>query len=800
MPDQQSNTVKQPEQPPQQPQVELEKWARCTGAGRFLQGSWERGASGTLTQRIASIYLKKVLELYEKSRHSPGRQAHVWALMHSPAAVKHVALESLTWLLGNMKDATSYNKVASIIGRRAEYVLWLTHPAMRGRHLEGLQLAGNNDLGMDLMRKRLRDKGFRKAAAFKGLSHVERAALGAFFIECIALSTKMVEVKNTTRNMRRYRTVNFTTLYWNFLRQWRDTGVMFRPLYVPMIEPPRPWTDYETGGYRTIRTGISTVDWSRWPEVSKRMLPCVMDSLNYLQQQPFRLDQEQLALLHTCWERGHEVGSLPAKERLEEPVDSWFKQQGLGPSAYWRAVWKWKADQRKDAARSSVVNAFITEKRLSQEASADLYWVWHMDHRGRAYCRGAQLNPQGPDHFRSLFQFQERSPMKGNERAFAWSLGDALGLIADPNERLQYLRTMAPVLARVGGSPWDATGYWLNTKKPWRLLQLCRDWYNYAEDPGYCTGTVHWLDQTCSGWGHVACLTGDANLARYTNVTGNQPADLYLGIGRVVMARIANLMEDEEQEPERLRYLEWWRNHQIPRSLWKSCLMPVIYGRSYLSLSGEIKMYLREEIEDFLTDQGLRVVDLALTLATVVNDVVKELLPNVRDLARWLTQLSNLQIDAGLRPYWFTPNGLAVECYSSETRADEIKLNLARRTIQISLSTNDKCKIDRRRTARKLVPDYIHSFDAAFLQRFVAHWATYRHPLSAVHDCFGTTIGNVETMQRELQDQWHRFYSVDHLTRHQGMVAALVGEETPNPPMVGTLDRNQLGENPFLFS
>jgi DNA-directed RNA polymerase len=97
------------------------------------------------------------------------------------------------------------------------------------------------------------------------------------------------------------------------------------------------------------------------------------------------------------------------------------------------------------------------------------------------------------------------------------------------------------------------------------------------------------------------------------------------------------------------------------------------------------------------------------------------------------------------------------------------------------------------------VPDFVHSHDAAFMQRFVAHWKTYQRPISTVHDCFGTTLGSVETMRKELNDQWARFYSVDYLARHKAMVETLVQEPVPEPPMLNTLERSRLGENPFLF-
>lgn len=795
MPDQQSNAVQQP----LQPQLDLESWSRSTGSSRALRDGWEKGASGVLIQRLATEYLKKVLEIYKQSKVQAGRNAHIWDLMHDEKSVAHVALESYTYVIGSLNEERSFNQICAIIGRRAEYVLWLTHPAWgNSTHLKGLKLASNNDLGMDLITKRLRDKGFRKASAYVPMRHAERAALGAFFVECIAESTHMIEVYVETRNKKRKRMIRYTSLYWEFLDRWKEATLMFRTVHMPMLTPPKPWTNFTDGGYLTIRTTFSSVPWERWPEVSKRALPCLVGSVNTLQACPYHLDHVQFALIEAVWNLGHAIGGVPSRERLKEPQDAWYKAQGLGPSAYWKAMWQYKGDRRQDGARSRLVNGLVAYHRLEDHDTIHL--PWHIDHRGRLYSRGGQINPQGPDHWRSTLQFEERSPIKGHERAFAWSLGEALGSPPHPGERLRYLELMSTVIAKVGGDPLGNLGYWEGAKEPFRLIQLCRDWFYYLQDPGYCSGTIHWLDQTCSGWGHVACLTRDGLLAQYTNIVGSKPVDLYLGIGKLVEQRLRWLLDHEDQLTERkAKCVAWWCKHQIPRSLWKKALMPVIYGRSFPSLSTGIQLYLRDEVQDFLADDGLRIIDLALTLASTITDVVREALPNVRDLSRWLTKVSNMQIDAGLRPYWFTPNGLAVECWSSETRSRGYKLQLSTRTIRVHIRDATGCKPDKRRTSRKLVPDYIHSMDAAFVQRFVSHWATYQHPISTVHDCFGTTLEHVETLQSELNDQWHRFYSVDHLAKHQGMVAALLDCEVPPPPLMGTLELNRVGENPYLF-
>jgi DNA-directed RNA polymerase len=794
MTNQQSNAVKHPPEGSSEEQTQLEIWQRETGRERALSRNWEKGATGTLSQRLATFYVDQVIKQWEKARHIPGPGAHIWALMPGRKAVEHVALESLCYVLGSNDSTRPFNQLATSLGQRAEYVLFLQHPRWRrSYHLEGLRLANNCDLGMRWVAQRLRKHGGEE---YRPLSHAERTALGGLFLEILALSTKMIsiETKVLARN-RKARMVSFTSLYWSFLARWKEAAAVFRPIHMPMVTAPLPWTRFDDGGYLTIRTGLSTVDWERWPQLIRRAKTCVVDSVNHLQEQAFQIDHAQQSLVEAVWNLGHQIGSLPSQRRAEPPSEE------KGNPDYWPQLFAYKASKRRDVDRTRMVHATISLQRL--ELAEQLHWVHFMDHRGRVYPRGSQLNVQGPDHIRSLISFKEQSPIKGHEAQFAWSLGEALGTAPDPHERVKYLETMSTVVAKVGAEPLDNKGYWIEAKSPWRLVQLCRDWHGYLQDPGYTSGTIHWRDQTCSGWGHVACLTGDGQLARFTNVVGSQPADLYTGLGRVVEARIKwlneNLTADDKRESE-LRCLAWWRKHKIPRSLWKKALMPVIYGRTYMSLSDGIKEYLRDEVKDFLVEDNLRVVELANVLASAINDVVNEAVPHAKDLAKWLGHLAAMQIEAGSRPYWFTPNGLAVESWCSETEKRSVKLDLAKTTISVCVRDATGQKPDKARSSKKLVPDFIHSMDAAFLQRFVAHWKAFDHPIATVHDCFGTTLQHVGTMRRELNDQWHRFYSVDWLTRHQGVVETVLGREVPAPPLVGTLDRGSIGENPFLFT
>ena len=780
-----------------QEQTELESWSKSTGAGRILAGKWEKGAAGTLGSRLAREYLKQVIETYRRSKHQPGRQALIWELMHDEKAVVQVALESLFWILGNLHEERSYNQVCSQLGKRAEYALWLTHPVWKHSwHLKGLRLASNGDMGMNLLLKRLKDKGFHKAALYKELSHVERIALGAFFVECIAQCTHLIELQVSGTGKKRCKTVRFTPMYWEFLRRWKDHVVMFRPLHMPMVSPPRPYTDALDGGYETIRMPVSTVDPLLFERQFRKAKPGVLGALNILQSQAYRLDHAQIDLQRSCWELGHGVGDLPKRERMQRPSDKRFKQEKLGPEAYWRAHWEWKADQRKDPQRSRFVNGLVAYERV--KAFTNLYLVHHLDHRGRIYSRGSQLNIQGGDVYRSSFRFAQQGPMKGNEQAFAWSLGEAMALPPDQEARKRYLLEHSTVIRDVGLDPLSNVAFWAGHKEPWRFIQLCRDWAQYIDDPGYTTGTIHWLDQTSSGYGHAACLMLDRQLAKFTNVIGKAPADLYAGAGKVTEARLRALLRDEE-DPKRQQILQWWLDFKPTRRLWKQVFMPLVYGSTFVNMQETITNYLRDELANFLTPEGLRIIELARVLAAEAYAVSKEVMPGVLQLQRWLVHLAKLQMDAGYRPHWYTPDGLLVEVYHSVTSEDEVRMVLTNRTVRVQARTNEGAPIDKKRSAKGIAAHFVHSQDGAFLRKFVNHWHGYGHPISTVHDCFGTTVDKAETMRSELNDQWHRFYSLDYLTFLQGYVAALTQGKALAPPCVGDLDRNEIGENPFLF-
>ena len=174
------------------------------------------------------------------------------------------------------------------------------------------------------------------------------------------------------------------------------------------------------------------------------------------------------------------------------------------------------------------------------------------------------------------------------------------------------------------------------------------------------------------------------------------------------------------------------------------------------------------------------------------------MLPTVGNLQKWLRVLAKASVDKGKAPSWMTPNGMKVLSYGMETSEHSMFLELSGRMMKVSCGLDDGV-ISKQKSYSRLTADYIHSMDAAFLERFIWHWRTYKYPVVTVHDCIGTSLDKVALLRRELNDQFARFYSEDHLSKLKERVEDETGERMPWAPYKNTLELHEIGENLHLF-
>ena len=799
-----SPTDKQPELQPVSPQVQLEKWMQQIGGDRATAGKWQAGASSFLAGRFANRFIQICLREAKASRSRAAVFGSAWALLDDDEAVIQAGLDALFYLIDSGRDDTRLSRVASQLGKRTELVLFLMHPAWgKSWHLEGLRLANGRNLGVKPLMQMLSAKGFKIGQKFKPLPAVERQALGRLFIEITRLATGMIEVEHRMIRRRKVPTILMTETYWKFLGQWKKNLLCFRPAKMPMVEPPREWKSQYSGGFHTYSTAGIDIPPEHWNHHTRWMKDCVLGSLNKLQEIPITWNHEIMELQRQLWDLNHSVGSLPPRDRVPYPVKSEYlaKQEDDSLKQFWDHHWRWKQDQRRNGQRSDFIHGRITYERL--KGVPRMWFTWKKDRRGRCYQEGGNTGYLKADAWRAQLQSDQGALISGNEQEFAWAVGDAAGLPKSWDQRLTWFAENELQIIAAGQEPLDRLGFWEGVKEPFRFVALCQDWAKYEEDYTHKTKLFFQLDQTCSAYGHAACLTRDKWLAEQTNVIGNSYSDLYLEMLAATLSMMQNPQAHGFYKEEDQRCLDWWLDHGVTRALVKEACMPIIYGRSHMTLMRGIQEYLRDHLSGFIDREAenLRAVELSVCLAKFIHEAIKGLLPSVGCLAGWLRAVAKVQIECGHRPYWLTPNGLLVESYSNSSNVKTHRLVLSGRSVTFQCDDRDGAPLNKRKSMSKLAADFVHSMDAAFLEQFVWHWGNaYNKPIITVHDCMATTLDNVSMMRTELQDQFSRFYSDNRLEVMHYNLQRELNKPLPDPPVLGDLKVSKIGTNPFLFS
>ena len=729
-------------------------------------------------------------------RGKAGKAAKVWDYIPNKKAFVGLSTEAFSYVLGSCVEEVHYSKVALKLGSRLEYQLWKNHPLWGNSwHLKGIKLAMCDDTDMACVMRSVGNKQFKLAGDYKPMTKAERVILGSYFILTIAETTGLIiKASRRLNNTRIMSVLQPSPLLSEFLSNWKESWLSYRPMYVPMIAPPRPYTDLADGGYYSIRTSCFKIYTEKYAETMGRADEKPHNTINYLQSIPFRLDNEQIEIAKHLWEQNISIGKLPRRTKAEKPRDYHYGTN----REFWQAYFAYKVDKRQDGERTRFLNALITADRLKD--AEKIYYVWFLDHRGRAYSRSGQINYLSSSFYRSMLRFDQTAPIKGYEDDFAYAVGDALGLPANRETRISYFNDVRESIERVGENPIDNMPYWEGLKDPWKFLQLARDWAEYRKDETFRTGIVFQLDQTCSGFGHLACLTRDARLAEMVCVTGTERGDIYQAVSNLCLNNVKDKLEIayRDGDDKTVKMAECWLGHWPDRKLFKTVTMPVVYGRAHSTVMINVGQYLRDEIRHFLIGD-LRIVELGTWLSSIISKETTKLLPNVGALGQWLKLLANTQLECGASPHWWTPDGYRVNCDSYIKATCEGIVTTAAGPTRMHLPEPEKNTLTRKVKAPKMVADYVHSMDAAFLRFFVDRWSRYEKPIVTVHDCFGTTLDNVGYLHQELSRAWRDFYQYDHLSGHMTDVLMEAGRKLPAPPIVGDLMLSQIGKNPHLF-
>ena len=192
-------------------------------------------------------------------------------------------------------------------------------------------------------------------------------------------------------------------------------------------------------------------------------------------------------------------------------------------------------------------------------------------------------------------------------------------------------------------------------------------------------------------------------------------------------------------------------------------------------------------------------------LAGVIWDSIGNNLKSAREGMDYLQSIARLLSKEQLPIHWITPIGFPVYQSYPEMKSKRVKAMLMGEVIKPRINTETD-KTDKLRMANGIAPNLVHSLDSACMMKTVnfAYDKGIRN-FCNVHDSFGTTAADVDTLANSLKEAFIDIFSKHDVLAdfkedifHQ--IPKEMREKLPDVPEKGSLDINKLRECDFFFA
>ncbi len=677
----------------------------------------------------------------------------------------------------------------------------------------------------------------------------EKTLFGIRMVELFVAATGLVKVNHvhTTKGTAIVIEAHQETLDW--IAEENKRVEWMAPVFMPTIVPPKPWTSVHGGGYwtRHIRQLglVKTFNNSYMEELESREMPEVYGAVNALQETAWQINKPVLEVMEHFWGIGSEIADLPTgtdKEMPPKPVwmqDGHVAKEDRTPEMETElSEWKAKAGDihahngRMKGRRLHLLRMLWVAKKFASED--EIYFPHQLDWRGRAYPVPLYLHPQGNDLQRGLLTFASTVPINDEEDA-RWLAIHGAGLWGvdkvSMNERVEWINSHEEQIIAVAKDPYE-NRFWADAEKPWSALAFCLEWAAFkAEGYGYQSALPVQMDGTCNGLQNFSAMLLDEVGGRAVNlVPADKPSDIYQIVADVVNKQLEADLHNETR-PSRTIKMEdgttkevfgmricdlasaWYGN--VNRKVTKRPVMTLAYGARQFGFVSQIeedtvKPWRQEKAETYpfiTTGEDGQPKDFGAEacqyLGKLVWNSVGEVVVAARHAMDWLQAAARVAAKDGLPVNWTTPTGFLVQqayrvpnVKQLDTTFEKVRI---KPKIQVGLG-----KVDSRRQASGISPNWVHSLDASHLMKTINRGSQEGiQSFSMIHDSYGTHAGNAWALARYLREEFVLMYSqVDTLAVFKEDLASQVTdpELIPALPAKGNLDLSLVLESDFFFA
>jgi DNA-directed RNA polymerase len=323
---------------------------------------------------------------------------------------------------------------------------------------------------------------------------------------------------------------------------------IMHPLVFPMLIKPKAWTNAHSGGliseYQQIDACVIKYRYKESVTVAEEAgMGEMFKALNAIQDTPFKINKEIRDVVKVTRTNG--AGKLPAPDKNEMlPIKPWDTEEQINEmKASNNPVWiAWKRETAKQYDKwhreNSKRTALINQLRLADDFGDydQLYWIWTVDYRGRAYPEQDWVSPQGDDVGRALMLFAEGKAL--GEHGSDWLAihgANCYGIDKVPfQDRINWVLENKNNILASADRPLDFK-WWEEADKPYQFLAFCFEWAGFMDEgEAFVSYLPIQMDGTCSGLQHFSGLLKDQVGGDAVNLNPNDvPADVYAEVAIV---------------------------------------------------------------------------------------------------------------------------------------------------------------------------------------------------------------------------------------------------------------------------
>lgn len=684
--------------------------------------------------------------------------------------------------------------------------------------------------------------------------------LGAKILEMLIAGSDYYRIDTTRIGQKSIKTVRMTEWFEQTWLANENRMIANAVKYTPTIIPPRDWTSPSEGGYYgASMLGVSLI---RLPLVetnsfltaySRKLeavnLDKIYNVLNAMQQTPFIINRDILRILRDIYNSGGELGGVPRTEPYatlpilpEDTPEEVLKEHKK------KAVALYKQEEARKTKALRCHIALKTAEKFTQYER--IYFPWNIDYRGRCYPIPTAISPQGDDIQKSLLLFAEPAPLASDDDS-KWLAIHGANLAGRDKltfpERIAWIEEHAENIRASAADPLSCS-WWSEIAKndyPMEFLAFCLEWtrlLDYKKQHGTAAGFVSGLpvafDGTCSGLQHFSGLLRDEIGGAAVNLL---PSDTVQDIYSIVAEKVNEVLLQDAQSgtEDALKYNKkgdvvcdnegkpcialgtktlaqnWvlfnrlkYSQDGITRKVCKRSVMTLAYGSRQFGfkenlLSDIIRPYVLAHPED---NPFLSPIQAALYMAKLIWDAVGQTVVKAVEGMAWLQKTAELICKDNHVVTWVTPNGLPVQQNYIRTEQEVVKLRFNRAQVRFYTQAEKEGEIDTRRQQQGIAPNFIHSMDAAHLQRVVKSESEKgNRNFMMIHDSFGTDAAHAASLFKTIREEFVNLYKdQNHLENFLEQVSYLIADKdkdkVPNLPSFGKLDLEEVKKSDFCFA